>query len=103
MESSNSNKENYDPVRRIFSNSGEDGYLRQRVIKNTLNPSRKRGRNPLSEICTNILDETLEIETETIQEQITYQQEVNATTTTRKKRKRKVTKGHKQRSGRMYI
>ncbi|CAG8789357.1 28981_t:CDS:2 [Gigaspora margarita] len=64
MESQTSNKENYDPVRKIFSNNGEDGYLRQRVVKNTLKPSRKHGRDPLSEICTNILDETLEIEFE---------------------------------------
>ncbi|RIB19807.1 hypothetical protein C2G38_2035749 [Gigaspora rosea] len=94
MESNNSNKENYDPVRRIFSNNGEDGYLRQRVIKNTLNPSRKpsrkRGRNPLSEICINIVDETLEIETETVQEPITRQQE---TSVPRKNVPRKKKKG----------
>ncbi|CAG8637691.1 13431_t:CDS:1, partial [Racocetra fulgida] len=61
MKLNNPNKENYDPVRRTFSNSG-DGHLRQRVIKNTLNPSRKYGRTPLTEICTNILEETLEVE-----------------------------------------
>ncbi|CAG8511646.1 1487_t:CDS:2 [Cetraspora pellucida] len=77
MELNNQNKENYDPVRRTFSNSGEDGYLRQRVTKNTQNPLRKHGRNPLSEICTNILEETLEVETETVQELIASQQEIN--------------------------
>ncbi|CAG8599853.1 9130_t:CDS:2 [Dentiscutata erythropus] len=62
MELNNSNKENYDPIKRTFSNSDEYRNFQQRVIKNALNSSQRHNRVPLAEIYMNILEEIIEIE-----------------------------------------
>ncbi|CAG8587150.1 24496_t:CDS:2, partial [Gigaspora rosea] len=71
MELNNSNKENYDPIKRIISGSNEYRNFQQRVIKNALNSSRQHNRVLLAEICTNVLEEIIEIEIGTVDEAIT--------------------------------